>query len=510
MYSLPKMKRWLPLLLLCPLVFAQVKVAGPSKIAGPEKVVPGGGVNNQLGPFDSYIDMNCSGPGTLLTATNLNCGTLNLGDTGGWTISPTSGMTVTGLPAGCSLGGSVLIKGATYPIEHSTQGFAYDHTNTIKVANIAALTDGYTQRTEFGCIKFGPPSVAQGSAVLFDYIVIAGNPGGKYAALQLNNGNCGGAAVYGVNIETGPGSILHSTCLPITPTATYWYSFFVDFTAGTSTLYLWDSSFVAVGNISRSLTTGDSFTVTRFGNNEAGTAAGTSSVFANMLGQSSGGSYQPLGPQNTTTLPPVYLYSKNVNLAALAGSASSTASAAINLPSGLTNVIWWSSENAASTVSSITDTAGNTYTSNAACKVTLATQGRGEFWWSTTALGNAANVVTINHTASTFRNYGVFAYAGANTASPFDVCATGTTNVGSADVTTATFTPILNDAVLQGAYITAGALYSHGTNHQLINSSGTTSAGYQQRVNAPNSSQTATMVNANTSTKWSVAIALKQ
>jgi len=85
----------------------------------------------------------------------------------------------------------------------------------------------------------------------------------------------------------------------------------------------------------------------------------------------------------------------------------------------------------AGSISSITDTAGNTYVKIAASSVTF-TGYTGEIWYAVNVTGNASNVVTTHYSPSiTFPRVVVHQYSGCATSSPFDQTATGHTASGT-------------------------------------------------------------------------------
>ncbi len=77
------------------------------------------------------------------------------------------------------------------------------------------------------------------------------------------------------------------------------------------------------------------------------------------------------------------------------------------------------------TVTSITDTAGNTYTKATGRQGTYTTT-RGETWYAKNTTANGSNVVTV-HTSSAVQYWGVVTtqYSGIDTSSPLDTTATG-------------------------------------------------------------------------------------
>lgn len=486
-------------------------VIGAKAVMGGQAVA-GTNPAGSVGPIDALLDMNTSTPGTALTTTILNSGTQGLNNTGQWGSTSLTPFTVAPHKAPCAMYGTVMVNGALVAINHTSQSIAFNHTSSTFTGDLsiplATGPAGFTQVTVSGCMIVGPASVAAGSAVLFDFHYLRISAGG-YSTMQLNNGNCGGAGTYALNIEADPGGVTtHSACIILTPQEAILYSFQMDSAAGLASLKVQDASSLSVlGSVTQATRTGI-IDLYRIGNNEAGTSSGNFSYFENTYLKYTGGSIFPMGPI-TSIQPGVYLISKSPNTSVLSGSSTTTASTAIALPAGITNLVWVSMENAAATVSGCADTAGNTYTQ--VTTVNLATQGHGEMWVAKNTTANAANVVTCTHTASTFRNIFPLALGGASLTAPVDVSAVGTAATGVANVTTGTLTPTTSTgSVVACGYITAGVALIQDTNYQLVNTSSTLSTACEFRPSAPASSQTATLTQSNTASKWMIAVALKK
>lgn len=476
----------------------QVRIPGPG---GAIPVAP-----TIIGPVDALIDMNTSSPGTTLTTTILGNGTQGGGNfVSPWALSATPGMTVEAHQTGCTQGGTVRVNGTDFATSHTSQSIKYDHVGAPKTAGLS-FNGGIRRASYLGCITFGPPDVGAGSAGLFDYVTFISASGGN-VVVQLNNGNCGGSAVYGVNIETNPGgTTTHSSCITLTPGGTYWVMLQADYIGGTSSMDIYTTSFSLVGSVTSTQSTGADISVMRIGSNETSTSSGNFSYFENQLVQYSGGGVYPLGPTNTTYSVP-YIVSK----AAGNGSGGSTtiASAATNLQAGNLSLAFVSSETSGSTISSCTDTAGNTYASDASLKVSLAGQAQIEAWYAKNTTANSSNVVTCTYSGSSvFRAIQVIQIAGASTSAPFDVGATGTASAGSGTVTTGSFTPSVTASCLIGGHITSGTIMTSGTNYYGIYSS-TNSYASSMRPSCPASSQTASMTSSSTASKVATVIALK-
>lgn len=495
------MKQFILFILLISSLSAQVRIPGPGG-SGTTAAV------NAIGPVDAYIDGAGFVVGTTVTTATLGTSTIgNANMSAGWSLSVSPITGEAGAATHCGLLGSVQVNGTTYTTAHASQAISYDHTQTLRnVRNGMGATSNnvYNVFSMGGCLVTGPPSVAQGSAVLFDDIYIA-DDGGHYAALQLNNGNCGGSAVYGINLETNPSGVTtHSTCITLTPTSTYWYSVFVDWITPTAKFAIFDSTGTQVGTtITATMATGAGFSELRIGNNETGTATATS-YFENTFIRFSGGAPFPLGPKNTTQ-DPVYWVAQSHNNKTSAGTTVATTKA-LDVPANSCQVVTCSNENGSGQTTGVTNTAGDTFTAAAAVKSAANAQSISQ-WVSCGNAAHTGQTYTCTFPSSSFSNIDVQLLGGATA---YDTGAVG--NVASgANSTTASFTPSTSTGTnVACAYIQAGFPMTAGTNYQLLNASGTNSMSCELRTNAPNSSQTASMTHANTSASMIVVGNYKQ
>lgn len=148
------------------------------------------------------------------------------------------------------------------------------------------------------------------------------------------------------------------------------------------------------------------------------------------------------------------------------------------------------------TVSSVSDTAGNTWGSGTS---DAATGGWpvARYYVVPNCLGNANDTVTVTMSSANFCNACVMQYSGVATTSPVDV--TVSNSSGATNVTTQTspsFTPTTSTgvAVAFGANANNGVNYTAGTNYTLRTSqAGVIQVAGEDRLNAPASSQTASI-----------------
>jgi len=234
--------------------------------------------------------------GNTLTAAALGNGTRGNANLDGWGVAPDppTGFTIGAHADNRALGGVVVVDAVEYGPSNASQSLAFDHTQNFTVV-LTSLTAGKRRVTMAGWITFGPPQVAPGSAVLFDYLIVHGAATGQYVCLQLLNGAAPGNT-YGLNLETNPGGVTtHSAYITLVPGDTYWVTFQADFTGGTARLEVYSTAFVQGGaTASVAQTTGEDIQIIRIGNNEAGTAAATS-YFENWLVDYTNAVF-PLGP----------------------------------------------------------------------------------------------------------------------------------------------------------------------------------------------------------------------
>jgi hypothetical protein len=229
---------------------------------------------------DMLIDLNTADPvGTTVTPTIMANGTIGT-YSGSWYASTTP---LPGFTVGAhriSRAAPVTVGGVVYALDHTSRSIAIDHASGLRTIS-AGIPSGHRVATMAGFITFGPPKVTTSSATLFDYWVIF-TPSGDYAVLQLNNGDHGN---YAINIETSRGGTQHTADLVITPGATYWCVLKADFNTGTAILSAYETAgWTMVGSVtSTTLSIGQDVGSIRIGNNEVGTAPGTTSYFENII-----------------------------------------------------------------------------------------------------------------------------------------------------------------------------------------------------------------------------------
>jgi hypothetical protein len=143
--------------------------------------------------------------------------------------------------------------------------------------------------------------------------------------------------------------------------------------------------------------------------------------------------------------------------------ATTIAAPAANHTAGNLLVVFVGLVSSTATVSSIADTAGNTYTYVAS--IVYSAYYRIECWYAKNITGNANNVVTVTYSASvTYRTITVDQYSGCDPSAPLDQYNTGSGN--SAAPTTGNITTTSADEVLvAGVHLDANKTITAGANY---------------------------------------------
>lgn len=146
------------------------------------------------------------------------------------------------------------------------------------------------------------------------------------------------------------------------------------------------------------------------------------------------------------------------------------------------------------TVSSVTNTAGDTFTRAAASYVS---NGQiTDVWYTCNTAGNASDVVTATLSASNSYNVMVvFEITNQNPASCLDTATNGTSTGGTNTVTSSSFTPLANDfiAAISGQDCSAGA-WTAGTGYTILLNETGSGVGTEYLQGSTAGAQTASMV----------------
>ena len=186
-----------------------------------------------------------------------------------------------------------------------------------------------------------------------------------------------------------------------------------------------------------------------------------------------------------------------------AGSDSTIVADATNHSTGNLLVVFVGMLSYTETVSSIADTAGNSYTfirrlRNGA--VTL------EAWYAKSITGNASNVVTVTYTGSIAeRSVIVLQYSGCDKTSPLDQwdSATGSSSTPTSDNETTT---LADEVLVAGANLLNSKDYTAGANYTLRVETDTPYAGAEDRIVSSIGTYNATF-SLSGSTNWVIILA---
>lgn len=241
-------------------------------------------------PVDLLVPMNSGSPGTTLTTSTANAGTVSSQCTVGSTCNWTG---VTDFIVGANRGTMSNLG----PIQMTGSGGALFPAQSLNFNNIAHNdannnTNGYltmsgapgsaTVVSATIAITLGPPY--QGSTGSDWDIFGLWTSSGQYYEAQLNN-MCNAAGQYGIRIENGHPTTHSSTCISILPQQSYFISLWANFSTGSSQLWVYTANGSLVGTITASTaTTGGSFYYLQVGNNESGNyTGGTYTYFQNIM-----------------------------------------------------------------------------------------------------------------------------------------------------------------------------------------------------------------------------------
>jgi hypothetical protein len=341
-------------------------------------------------------------------------------------------MTVAASSAARALAGDIWIGNTAYAAGAATKAIAYSHQYGGRYIQ-TSLPSGFRSIVVGAWITFGPSASATS---LYDYLIVHTSLG-RYAAIQLRP-EVGG---YSLNVETdwngSSQATTHSSNVTITPGATYWVSLRVDTRgSGSASMRVYDTAYTQVGStVSTTMYPSDVLATLRVGNNEYGTETGSTSYFQNVMYAMLGQVVSDLGPR-ASTLPSIYV--ANVTAGTADSSASSIALSAMRTVSGRMLAVFVTSEGGSVSASGVSNTGGATWSTNAACKVTVSGVAVGEMWYGSGNTGQASDTITVTLSGSApYRRAVAVEMVGA---SSWDRCAVGSVN-SSSNPTTASFTP---------------------------------------------------------------------
>lgn len=240
---------------------------------------------------DYYMTMTNGSIGSAMTVAILTNGTTPKVQ-GLWSSSGSGGMGLGGHTN--NLLHPVLCNGTTFPVDFANQSLRITNTSTFRYAQFETTITS-RKVTASGYIYLAPTNNSTTGGGLYDLVSIKGLNTGGFAIMQLNANGSGSS--YYLNIESDPGGITtHSTHITVTPATWYWYSFKSDFTIGSNSLAIFDTSGNQVGSTVVSTNrSGEDIYPLRFGNAENGSSSGVNCFEHTMIAVGAN-AVQPLGP----------------------------------------------------------------------------------------------------------------------------------------------------------------------------------------------------------------------
>lgn len=255
-------------------------------------------------PVDLVVDMNTSSPGTALTASIANTGTVSNSCGAGnancqWGTPPTGDFVVgPNQPQLANLGAVSLNNGGpTYAagaLAYNSLGHNDAGHNTNEVLQFSGSAGSINNLTVLEGIALGPP-LQSSSGNDWDMMVIF-TSSGNYIALQFNSVNspltpvnslpasCAGqAGSYGVRLESGHPTVHSASYIALCAQSSEFFSVNYNMTSGIGTLYAYATDGTLLGSISVAEAIGGDLEEIFFGNNENGNNSGTFTYFQNIM-----------------------------------------------------------------------------------------------------------------------------------------------------------------------------------------------------------------------------------
>jgi hypothetical protein len=234
---------------------------------------------------DALVSMNSSSPGTTLSTSLANAGTVSSQCTVGSTCNFTQStdFTVGANQSACSNLGAVQMSGGG--ALYSAQSLNYNNmahndagNNTNAHLNLTGTPGKSTLISALACVTLGPPPQNNGD----DWDIFGiWDLNGDYWEAQLNSA-CPGSGQYGIRMEVKPTA--HSACIAIAPQGTYYVAIAANTSTGYGAMWIFTPGGTLVGTAS--ITAGDfgaSVAYIQIGNNEGGSNAGTTTYFQNLM-----------------------------------------------------------------------------------------------------------------------------------------------------------------------------------------------------------------------------------
>ena len=227
-------------------------------------------------PVDLLVSMNTGTPGTTMTTSMANAGTVSsqcsVGSTCNWT--GVSDFIVGGYQGTMSNLGPIQMTGsggALYPAQSlNFNNMAHNDAgnNTNGYLTMSGAPGSATSVSATVEITLGPPYQGSNGSDWDIFGIWATS--GQYYEAQLND-ECNGAGQYGIRIENGHPTTHSATCISLLPQTSYYVSLWADLTTGSSKLWVFTANGSLVGTTTATTTdTGSTFYYLQVGNNESG------------------------------------------------------------------------------------------------------------------------------------------------------------------------------------------------------------------------------------------------
>jgi hypothetical protein len=232
--------------------------------------------SQNIGPVDFFVTASSTTIGSRVSTSTANTTTVG----GGFNLpfssmvdnnvtTATSSANYTYQASAHALLAPVISNGQTYATTTVTHSMALNQVNSF--TSIKGNPNASTSITIAGWVTFGVPDVGGAQQVFDDVSVYGGD--GHFFVMQNYNGSEG--SNYFVWIETGSPTV-HSPAILIPVGGTFWFNLKGDYVSGLAQLNLYDTNGNFFGSATTTMaTTGTTVASVVIGNNEAGTAVGT-------------------------------------------------------------------------------------------------------------------------------------------------------------------------------------------------------------------------------------------
>jgi len=153
------------------------------------------------------------------------------------------------------------------------------------------------------------------------------------------------------------------------------------------------------------------------------------------------------------------------------------------------------------TISSVSDTAGNTYTAVAASTF-VAAIGNLRVFYAKNITGNASNVITVTLSGGDFTGIVAHQYSGLHTTSPLDTHTIKTSAVNQTSITSDAWNIVQSGVIFGFATQNANPTYTAGSNYILSGNDGSNAAQGEYRINLTPITGETTSMSSSASANW--------